>query len=168
MGDSAKFQIRPVTTDLDLLAVKELFTAYANSLGIDLAFQNFSKEMDSMPGQYSPTAGGALLIAHDLKGVAIGCVGLRRLPSTSRDEGICEMKRLYCSPSARGLGLGRALADRVIECAIREGYKEIRLDTLPDMVGARALYKKLGFLETEAYYDTPIEGTLFLSKVLCA
>ncbi|KAH8811964.1 acetyltransferase [Xylogone sp. PMI_703] len=168
MAKPVKFVIQPVATELDLSDVKELFKAYTDSLGIDLTYQNFAEEMSSMPGRYSPSAGGALLLARDPLGSAIGCVALRLLPSTQKDERICEMKRLYCAPSSRGLGLGRALVDRIIDCAIKEGYKEMRLDTLSSMTGAIALYKKLGFLETGAYYETPIEGTLFLTKRLSA
>jgi ribosomal protein S18 acetylase RimI-like enzyme len=79
---------------------------------------------------------------------------------------ICEMKRLYCTPSTRGLGVGRALVEEVIKEAEKLGYDEMRLDTLLSMEGARKLYEQFGFVEIEAYYDTPLDGTYFLGKNL--
>jgi ribosomal protein S18 acetylase RimI-like enzyme len=82
------------------------------------------------------------------------------------ENGVCEMKRLYARPDARGMGLGRALADAAIEAATQAGYRAMRLDTLPAMGAAQALYRDLGFATTPAYYDTPLAGTLFMCKTL--
>jgi putative acetyltransferase len=145
----------------DVAAIIPLFEAYAHSLSIDLTFQDFATEMSSMPGKYSlPT--GSLLLARDPFGEAVGCVGFRPLAG----EGVCEMKRLYVDPKGRGLGLGKALTERVIEQARKLGYKAMRLDTLPIMAAARSLYKSLGFAEILPYYSTPVEGTIFLELVL--
>jgi ribosomal protein S18 acetylase RimI-like enzyme len=180
MVTASRFTVKPATTPADLTAVRSLFTAYASSLGIDLSFQNFTAELDSLPGSYAPPL-GALFLAITPEQEVIGCVGVRPLtrkskPSTSRAENgvdesgegnkICEMKRLYCTPSSRGLGIGRALIEEVIREAERLGYDEMKLDTLPSMEGARKLYQRLGFEEVEAYYDTPIKGTFFLGKRL--
>jgi ribosomal protein S18 acetylase RimI-like enzyme len=81
-------------------------------------------------------------------------------------DGICEMKRLYVAPAGRGLGLGRALADAAITAAARAGHREIRLDTLPTMAAALALYRALGFVPVAPYYATPVAGTVFLSLSL--
>jgi ribosomal protein S18 acetylase RimI-like enzyme len=97
------------------------------------------------------------LLARDGGGAAIGCAGLRPLP----DEGCCEMKRLYVAPEGRGLGLGRALAEAVVDEARRIGYREMLLDTLPSLTTAIGLYERMGFQQIPAYYDTPIAGTLF-------
>jgi ribosomal protein S18 acetylase RimI-like enzyme len=78
----------------------------------------------------------------------------------------CEMKRLYVAPEARGMGLGKALVEAVVEAAQRAGYRELRLDTLPDMLDAQALYTRLGFTRIDPYYDTPIEGTVFMGRAL--
>ena len=117
-------------------------------------------------------------------GQAIGCVALRPLPvSTSpvsigqtgqenhhetaeRGTSCCEIKRLYVSPQARGLGLGLKLVRAILEVAEAQGYSEVKLDTLPSMTAARAVYKSFGFAECGAYYGTPIEGTVFLRKKL--
>jgi putative acetyltransferase len=117
--------------------------------------------MDSMPGKYSPP-GGALLLARNDTHEAIGCVALRPLLL----DGCCEMKRLYVAPSGRGTGVGKALATATIEEARKLGYRSIRLDTLPTMESAQALYRNLGFKEIKAYYDTPLEGTVFLELLL--
>lgn len=138
-----------------------LMAVYADSLGIDLAFQDHDTEMATMPGKYTPPT-GALLIARNVTGDAIGCVALRQLDN----EGLCEIKRLYVDPRGRGLGVGKALAVAIIEEARQLNYKAIRLDTLPSMEAAKGLYKSLGFIETQPYYDTPIPDTLFLELQL--
>jgi ribosomal protein S18 acetylase RimI-like enzyme len=152
------FQIALVRSPEDLKATMELFDAYAASLGINLSYQNFVTEMAAMPGKYAPPK-GELLLARDDAGTAIGCVGLRPLP----EEGCCEMKRLYVAPEGRGLGLGRALAEEIVKTARRIGYRQMRLDTLPSLATAIALYRKMGFVPILPYYDTPIAGTIFMS-----
>jgi ribosomal protein S18 acetylase RimI-like enzyme len=159
----AFFQIKPVRSAADLEATVQLFNTYASSLGIDLAFQDFAAELATMPGKYAAPA-GELLLARDIHGEPLGCVGLR--PITP--ESCCEMKRLYVSPQGRGLGLGRALIDAIVGEAVRIGYHEMRLDTLPAMVEALALYRKAGFMPIEPYYDTPLVGTMFLGRSLAA
>jgi ribosomal protein S18 acetylase RimI-like enzyme len=157
----APFRISPVRSAPDLEATVALFNAYADSLGIDLAYQDFSAEMAAMPGKYAPPA-GELLLARDIQGEPLGCVGLRPI----KPDGCCEMKRLYVPPRGRGLGLGKALVDAIVMEAVRIGYREIRLDTLPTMTEARSLYRKLGFVPIDPYYDTPIAGTVFLARSL--
>jgi ribosomal protein S18 acetylase RimI-like enzyme len=156
------FTISTLESPDDLKDAIFLFEEYAKSLGIDLSFQDFASEMASMPGKYAPPNGSLLLARVNMTVAAIGCVGLRPLGS----NGVCEMKRLYVEPSGRGLGVGKALAVAVIEEAKRLGYNAMRLDTLPTMVSARKLYKSLGFREISPYYDTPIQGTIFLELSL--
>jgi ribosomal protein S18 acetylase RimI-like enzyme len=142
----------------DLPAITSLFRAYAASLPIDLGYQGFDGELASLPGKYAPPA-GALLIARDASGVSLGCVAMRPLD----EPGVCEMKRLYVAPAGRGQGLGKQLALAIIEAARAAGHREMRLDTLASMHEAQALYRALGFVEIGAYYDTPIENTVFMS-----
>jgi ribosomal protein S18 acetylase RimI-like enzyme len=158
----AAFAITPVRSAGDLADTIALFTTYANALGVDLAYQGFAAEMAAMPGKYAPPAGELLLARSAGGGEAIGCVGMRPIDP----PGCCEMKRLYVSPQARGFGLGRALVEAVVAEAQRIGYREIRLDTLPTMDEAIALYGKLGFKLIAPYYVTPIEGTKFMAKRL--
>ena len=172
---SPKFHIKPASTPQDLVHTKELFTAYANSLPISLTFQNFTAELASLPGLYAPPTGAiflafltpqsstSLIPSNQENSTPIGVIALRPLPNSSPRFKICEMKRLYLSPASRGLGIAKNLVSEVIKEAKRLGYEEMRLDTLSSMVGARALYKSVGFVEVEKYYDTPIEGTMFLS-----
>ncbi|PPJ51219.1 hypothetical protein CBER1_08054 [Cercospora berteroae] len=157
----AKFTIEPVNKQEDLTDTIKLFKIYAQSLGIDLQFQDFDNEMSSMPGKYAPPT-GALYLARNNEGEAVGCVGLRPLSIPSH----CEMKRLYVDPKGRGMGVGKALAEKVVAEATRLGYEAMVLDTLESMESARALYKSLRFVETEAYYQTPLEDTRFLKLML--
>jgi ribosomal protein S18 acetylase RimI-like enzyme len=145
----------------DLTAVALLFREYADSLGVDLSYQGFEAELAGLPGAYSPPA-GALLLARSTNGEALGCVAVRPLG----EAGACEMKRLHTRPRARGAGVGRALAEAAIEAARRAGYRTMRLDTLPNMVAAQALYRSLGFETVPAYYDSPVSGTVFMRKTL--
>jgi ribosomal protein S18 acetylase RimI-like enzyme len=163
---SDDFQIIPVRTPTDLTATIGLFRSYAASLGIDLAYQGFEAELAALPGDYAPPA-GELLMARDAAGKPMGCVGLRPLNQADK-RNCCEMKRLYVSPFARGSGLGQTLAMAIIAAAMRSGYREIWLDTLPFMEKAQALYRKLGFEPMEAYYQTPIAGTVFMRRKLDA
>ena len=157
----AHITIESVRTKTDLEDTKGLFIAYAESLGVDLSFQDFHVELDTLPGKYAaPT--GELLLARDVHGSPIGCVALRSMPQ----PGCCEMKRLYVHPPGRGQGLGRILATAIIEAAMELTYCEIKLDTLPSMTAAVALYQQLGFKPTDPYYHTPLPGTKFLARKL--
>lgn len=145
----------------DIPAVAALLRAYADTLGVDLSCQGFEAELASLPGAYAPPA-GALLIALSTTGWPVGSVGVRPLA----EPGACEMKRLHVSPDARGAGIGRALAVAAIAAAIDAGYVAMRLDTLPAMVAAQTLYRRLGFEITPPYYDSPLSGTIFMKKML--
>jgi len=136
--------------------VRQFFRNYAAWLGVDLSFQKFDEEMASLPGAYAPPDGRLYYAANN--GRPAGCVGVRRF-----SEGVCEMKRLYVEPEQRGFGIGRDLAVAAIQSAKELGYRRILLDTLPAMRIAVKLYRELGFQEAPAYYQTPIEGTMFLA-----
>jgi GNAT superfamily N-acetyltransferase len=153
------FTIAPLQAGADLDDARALFRAYAASLPIDLAYQGFPTELATLPGAYAAPS-GALLLARDRAGVAIGCVALRPLAA----PGCCEMKRLFVAPAARGFGLGRALMDAIIGEAARLGYRDVRLDTLPTMTAAIAMYRAAGFVPIAPYYDTAPAGTIFLGR----
>lgn len=152
------FAITPAKLPTDLPAITGLFRAYAAALPIDLDYQGFDGELQSLPGKYAPPA-GTLLIARDANRAALGCVAMRPLD----EEGVCEMKRLYVAPEGRGSGAGRALALAIIDAGRAAGYREMRLDTLASMHEAQKLYRALGFSEIAPYYDSPIENTVFMS-----
>lgn len=141
------------STDVQLIG--ELFREYADSLGVDLSFQDFENELASLPGDYDP-----ILVARIDDAVA-GCAALHAL-----DENVAEMKRLYVRPAFRGRDIGRLLSERLIDIARERGFERLRLDTLPSMTTARALYSALGFREIEPYRFNPIEGTAFLELEL--
>jgi len=140
---------------------RELFLEYADAIGTDLEYQGFSAELAALPTPYVPP-NGALLIAHAGLYVA-GCVALRPLDSRTG-----EMKRLYVRPAYRSGGLGRRLVEAVIEVARQTGYSEVRLDTLPTMASAQALYHRLGFVEIPPYNTTHLPGTRFYALQLAA
>lgn len=138
--------------------VRQFFRNYAAWLGVDLSFQNFDQEMASLPGAYSAPEGR--LFFAEVNGQPAGCVGVR---AVSDADSVCEMKRLYVEPSHRGSGVGRMLAISAINAAKEMGYRKLLIDTLPSMRMAVKLYRELGFTEAPSYYQTPIEGTMFLS-----
>lgn len=156
---SDSFQLRTPETESEMDSVRTLFTEYAVSLGIDLCFQNFSTELAGLPGDYVPSR-GALLTAHSY-GTLIGCCALRPLDSVDYPNA-CEMKRLFVRPAFRGRGLGRVLAEAIMDAARQADYTHILLDTLTEMASARALYEDLGFVEVPPYYYNPIEGAHYL------
>ncbi len=143
----------------DIERVKDLFREYEKSLDVDLCFQGFEQELAGLPGAYAPPR-GRLLLAMD-GGRPAGCVALRPLGPDA-----CEMKRLYLRPESRGRRLGRLLVERILAEARAIGYARMRLDTLPAMKEAIAMYRSLGFAEIAPYYANPVPGALFMELAL--
>ncbi|PSL31273.1 GNAT family N-acetyltransferase [Dyadobacter jiangsuensis] len=138
---------------------KKLFREYAASLPIDLAFQRFEEELDTVREQYGPPSGGLVLAYAGER--AVGCAGVR-----SKGARIAELKRMYVQPEFRGHRLGRLLLERSIAIATDLGYQKLRLDTLASMTGARKLYESFGFEIIPAYYDNPHEDAIYMEKTL--
>jgi GNAT superfamily N-acetyltransferase len=138
---------------------RHLIEEYAASLNLDLSFQNLAYELEHLASEYGPPA-GAFFLAEE-NGSYLGCVGLRHF-----SDGIGEIKRLYTIPAARGRGLGRLLAEKIVAAGKLLGYRRLLLDTLPSMKEAQSLYVSLGFKPTTAYRFNPVEGTAFLELEL--
>ena len=143
----------------ELDAVRTIFREYADSLGIDLHFQNFDAELAQLPGEYAAPRGHLLLAEVD--GAIAGCCALRPLDSADYPNA-AEMKRLYVRKAFRGFSLGRELAEAVLDAARQGGYACVLLDTLDEMESARALYTDLGFEEIPPYYHNPVAGAHYL------
>ena len=150
--------VTPASTE-DLAATSGVFREYAISLGFDLCFQDFEGEIANLPGDYAPPR-GALLVAK-IDGAIAGCCALRPLDSSDYVNA-AEMKRLYVRPAFRRLGLGRQLAEAILDAALMAGYDSVLLDTLDDMEIARAMYEELGFKEIPPYYHNPLAGAHYL------
>ena len=148
-------RIIPARTPEQIRRIRELFREYADTTGASECFEGLAKEISGLPSPYNPP-GGQLLLA-EVEGHAAGCVALRKL-----DEGIGEMKRLFVRPAFRGRQVGRQLAEAIIAEARRIGYRAMRLDTLPSMAAARALYQALEFRAIPRYNDNPGPGVLHL------
>jgi putative acetyltransferase len=157
-------RIERVEKEAEVNTVRILMREYESFLGADLSFQGFEAELAALPGKYAPPEGALFLaLIPDASGGAepAGCVALRKLA-----PGICEMKRLFVRPEYRGLGLGRLLAERIVEEGRKLGYRSMRLDTLDRLEGAMALYRSMGFRTTAPYYLNPLPGAMFWEKEL--
>jgi putative acetyltransferase len=156
---SPTYRLTEASTAAQFEAARVLIEEYAAKLaastGVDLCFQNLSAELAQLPLMYGPPSGCLLLAGLDEEWV--GCCALRRFS----DE-VCEMKRLYVKSSARGAHLGRRLTQHLIPRARTLGYKRMVLDTLEDMIAARALYRSLGFRPTGPYYLNPTAGVSYM------
>ena len=146
-----------------LAPAREMLREYAGSLSVDLCFQNFDAELDGLPGDYAAPSGHLLLAFVD--GALAGCGAFRALADVDYANA-CEMKRLYVRPAFRRFGLGRMLAQALLDEARRAGHSVMLLDTLDDMESARGLYTTLGFEEIPPYYFNPIAGAHYLKAEL--
>jgi GNAT superfamily N-acetyltransferase len=143
----------------DMAKVRDVFEEYAAGLGVALDFQDFESELDSLPGDYAAPR-GALLLAL-IEGQVAGCCALRPIDNVDYANA-AEMKRLYVRKAFRGFGLGRQLAEAILDAARAAGYHSVLLDTLDEMEAARQLYAELGFEESAPYYHNPLQGAHYL------
>ena len=144
---------------------RDLFIEYAEQLGVDLQFQDFQAELDSLPGDYVEPRGTLLLAFVD--GGLAGCCALRPIDDVDYTNA-AEMKRLFVRKAFRRFGLGRQLTESILTAAVQLGYDCVLLDTLDDMESARALYEDLGFEEIPPYYHNPLPGAHYLKVDLRA
>jgi ribosomal protein S18 acetylase RimI-like enzyme len=163
VSDSPDIQLITPTSPELLQATREVMLEYARGLGVDLCFQNFDEELQRLPGDYAAPTGALLLALVD--GQVAGCVAMRPIADVDYANA-CEMKRLYVRPAFRRFGLGRQLAQAIMDLAVEAGYSAMLLDTLDDMEAARELYERLGFEEIPPYYFNPIPGAHYLKADL--
>lgn len=154
------WSIREVKTPEEIEVVRTLFREYEAWLGVDLCFQDFETELATLPGKYGYPEGSLVLAYLDRE--PVGCAALRPLQGRQ----VCEMKRLYVQPHARGRGIGLGLARRILRDGQKIGYKRIRLDTLARMEDAIRLYTALGFYEIGPYRDNPLKDAVFMERTL--
>lgn len=148
--------IKQAETPEQIEEIRRLFREYETWLGLDLCFQGFEAELNGLPGKYAPPSGRLFLAAVNEQ--PAGCIALRKL-----EDGICEMKRLFLREDFRGIKLGNLLIEKLIDEARLEGYKKMRLDTLPGkMAKAVSLYESHGFRQIPAYYHNPYGDTFFM------
>ncbi len=162
-GTASDIELLTPATPALLQATREIFVEYAQSLDIDLCFQQFDTELAQLPGPYASPQGALLLALVD--GQVAGCGALRQLTDVDYANA-CEMKRLYVRPAYRKFGLGRLLAQALFDRGRQAGYSAMLLDTLDEMEAARGLYASLGFEEIPPYYFNPIAGAHYLKAVL--
>jgi len=144
--------------EADFALVASLFGQYAASLPVDLNRQGFADEIAHLPGPYAPPD-GALLLAFNSD--VLGCIALKRLTPEA-----AEIKRLYVVQHGRGMGVGKALVAAILKEAVALGYREIKLDTLPHMIQAIALYRSFGFVPIAPYGSFPYQGLLCFGRSL--
>jgi ribosomal protein S18 acetylase RimI-like enzyme len=156
-----RVKVRRAESSHDFDAISGLFREYGASLNVDLSFQGFQEEIAMLPGKYAAPK-GALFLASDAGGQAIGCVGVRPFDR----PGACEMKRLYVRPPGRGRGTGQALAVEAIRFASAAGYREMLLDSLPTMGAAIRLYRSLGFAPIPPYWNNAVPDMLYFGRQL--
>ena len=147
-------RIRHANFPADEASVVDIWREFIANAGISLAYQANEAEFANLPGKYAAPGGCVLLAAGD--GID-GCIALRPV-----DGDVCEMKRLYVRPHARGCRLGRTLVERLLTEARRAGYREVRLDVMEHYLAARRLYAEFGFVAAEPVSFNPTPGASFL------
>jgi GNAT superfamily N-acetyltransferase len=157
---SNSFTVSAARSVPEMTATAALFRAYAKTLDIDLAPQGFAREVEALPGIYGPPSGEIILAKRGDH--VLGCIAIKPLEPPH----MCEIKRLFVREQVRGIGVGKALVEAAIQTARDLGYREIKLDTLPQMQGAIALYQACGFVPIPPYGSHPYPGLLCLGKSL--
>jgi GNAT superfamily N-acetyltransferase len=145
-----QIEIKEVKNAEDFSVAKELIMEYVKWLGIDLSFQNFDNEMDTIQETYGNSNGRLFIALINNKAVGVG--GIKRFNNRE-----CEVKRMFVQPESRGLGIGKRLLKECIEIAKKLNYETMKLDTADFMKSAIKLYKDNGFIEIRAYRHNPHE-----------
>jgi len=147
------------TEGAELDIIRSLFREYEEELNEDLCFQSFEAELRDPLKKYVQS-GGAIMLAY-VDDEPAGCIAL--LPHSQSD---CEMKRLFVRPAYRKSGLGRELVQLLLDLAKEKGFTSMKLDTLNKLQPAIKLYEQFGFTHTNAYYNNPLPGVVYMQKEL--
>jgi putative acetyltransferase len=165
MSEAKRFRVVEADEPEAMVTAAALFREYSGVLPHGLEYQGFEEELATLPGKYARPQ-GCILLAY-VGEEAVGCVAMRELVSAPGESGrSCEMKRLYTRASARGLGIGRAMCERLLEIARDVGYARMKLDSDEELKAAVALYESLRFVRVPAYNDDPMPGTLWMAREL--
>lgn len=159
--NTPEYTYKTAHTSTDFSVAADLFREYAASLDFDLGFQNFDAELLQLDRQYGLPEGGLILVLESETGLAIGCVGVRKLEGQ-----IAELKRMYIRDAHRGKGIGKELINKALELSVELGYTRMRLDTIGTMKAAIALYQQAGFYEIEAYRHNPNADVKYMEITL--
>lgn len=152
-------QVVLVENNVHYAAAFSLFKEYAEWLNIDLGFQNFARELETLEDVYGPPKGAIFLLQSD--NIFVGSIAFRAL-----NEHTAELKRMYVQPAYRGKGFATLLLTKAEEKASLAGYRSVKLDTLASMLPAMNFYKNNGYSETEPYYYNPNSNTVYFEKAL--
>lgn len=149
-------------TPLDDEALARLFADYAQAFADDLGDQDVVGEGRVARDRYRQ---GALLVA-EVKGVVAGCVAYEPWGNDAEGRPRARMKRMFVDPAFRGQGVGRALAEAILDRARANGSASMCLDTTASMQAATALYRRLGFTPFQPDYEAPCRDTVYLARDL--
>ena len=149
-----------INGEMHIEEIEQLLKDYLTELGRDLSFQNVAAEFYDLKSKYLPP-NGRLLCAQTDNGEIVGCVAYHK-----HNDQRCEMKRLYVKPDYRKNNAGSFLVDEIIELARQDGYSEMVLYTIKPLQSAIRIYQKVGFMETEPYYNNPMDDVIYLRKEL--
>ncbi len=149
------YKVERATFPTDLDDVLDLYREYIGNTSVDLGFQGNDEEFKNLSENYSSDESKIFLAK--INESPVGCAAFRKV-----NDCICEMKRVYVRPTARGSKLGAKLVDLILQEAIDSGYKKICLDVLPEFKAALKLYKSYGFVEHPPVTNNPVPGTQFL------
>lgn len=152
-------EIRLASTTSEYEDVKKIVLEYSNWLGFDLSFQNFEKEMETLPITYGPPDGGIFLAFRNNE--AVGVAGIKRFSDSE-----CELKRMFIREHGRGYGIGKLLLSECISLAAELNYSKIKLDTMAYMKSAIKIYTDSGFIEIPAYCFNPNEEARYFELIL--
>jgi putative acetyltransferase len=142
---SERTRIRPIEAADDPAIARIIRTVMTEYGAVGEGYSIMDAEVDAMTEAYAG-ADAAYLVA-ELDDTIVGGAGIGPLVGGPPD--VCELKKMYLLPGARGHGIGRRLMKLCLGAAREAGYARCYLETLGQMIEARALYERNGFAEID-------------------